>query len=359
MFAHLPPPRRSYDTALSALFCLAVALPALWLAASAIGDWRHSLAQLASSAILDDAPNLARRFEASFPFRKPFWRSHNAIRRVAFRVHPASVVSGQSGWWFYRSEAAEDGPSLNDRAGRVVPSAAEVEGWRRILERRRAWLAAMNVVYMPLIAPNKHTIYPDHLPVALLREHGETRLDRVMSALGPWPAGLLDLRPALVEARSRGDVYLRTDTHWNDEGAYAAYFAIVAAIRSRLPEMRALPRECFVASTESVTGDIVAMAQLRISEQTVRLRPDPARCSEARAQARRDGPRILFIGDSFAAGLVPFLAESAREIVMAERIFRESDVAAARPDVVIHELAERHLDVMFAEAPSGPLRLSR
>ena len=349
-------PDVSYRILLVVLFGVALALPSAWLAATSIAGWRAGDGAVLHIVDLGDAE---RRFEAAFPFRKPYWRVHNRIRHALFGAYPASVVSGQNGWWFYRSEAAEDGPGLNDRAGRAVPSAAEVERWRAVLERRRAWLAGLNVIYVPVIAPNKHTIYPDQLPAGLLREQGETRLDRFMRAVGPWPSGLLDLRPPLLAARRRGEVYLLTDTHWNDEGAYVAYAAIVAAVRTALPSTPFFEQTCFAAVREAFRGDIVTMASLAVEEAVVRLRPDPMRCVEERAVAQLGGPAILLFGDSYAARLSPFLQQSARRFAAAERLFGQADVLAFRPDVVVHEIAERHLDAMFDEAPPDRLRVSR
>ena len=37
---------------------------------------------------------------------------------------------------------------------------------------------------------------------------------------------MLDLRPALREAKAKEQVYYKTDTHWNWRGAFAAYRVI-------------------------------------------------------------------------------------------------------------------------------------
>ena len=46
----------------------------------------------------------------------------------------------------------------------------------------------------------------------------------------------MDVRPALIAAKSSGILYYRTDTHWNDWGAFIAYQQIIAQVQKLLPQ---------------------------------------------------------------------------------------------------------------------------
>ncbi|MFN8387050.1 MAG: hypothetical protein U0X92_11595 [Anaerolineales bacterium] len=48
---------------------------------------------------------------------------------------------------------------------------------------------------------------------------------------------VIDLRPALLTAKSERQVYYATDTHWNDYGAYIAYSAIMNELRKTDPKI--------------------------------------------------------------------------------------------------------------------------
>src|SRR4029077_10039045 len=56
---------------------------------------------------------------------------------------------------------------------------------------------------------------------------------------------VLDLRPALQQAKPSERLYHRTDTHWNDRGAYVAYAAILSSLTDALPALRPVSLDAF------------------------------------------------------------------------------------------------------------------
>ena len=221
-----PDPQRRYRLALAAVFVLWLAAPPIWQATRVASYWLGGSSD--ARVAPDDLLALDRWLTRSFPMRGQLYGIYNTIRHHLFGQLPVAVVEGNDGWLFYRSEAMGE-PGLDDFVGQIVPTSGEIARWRAAITARRARLGARGIAYVVAIAPNKHTIYPDHLPLALRSHQGISRLDRVVAAFAGEVGGFLDLRPALLAARGRELVYHRTDTHWNDAGAYAAYSAIVAA----------------------------------------------------------------------------------------------------------------------------------
>src|SRR5690606_12517296 len=88
--------------------------------------------------------------------------------------------------------------------------------------RRRNWLAARGVAYLVAVAPEKFTIYPEHLPRWVAPSDAPSPYDRLADALArEGAASFVDLRPTLREAKLRERVYFKTDSHWNYNGAIA------------------------------------------------------------------------------------------------------------------------------------------
>ena len=77
-----------------------------------------------------------------------------------------------------------------------------------------------------VVAPNKHTVYPEQLPAGLGRSDTSTRLDQLAAALHERGEPFVDLRPVLMELKQSRRAYQRLGTHCNDVGAHAAYLAI-------------------------------------------------------------------------------------------------------------------------------------
>src|SRR5690606_26345033 len=92
----------------------------------------------------------------------------------------------------------------------------ELDGWRRVLEERRDWLAARGIRYTLVFAPNAQTIYGEYLPQSMNRVRDESRLDQLIKHMrGPYGVEIIDLRAPLIAAKSQMRTYHRTDTHWN------------------------------------------------------------------------------------------------------------------------------------------------
>jgi hypothetical protein len=173
---------------------------------------------------------------------------------------------------------------------------------------------------------------------------------------------VLDLRPALVAAKSQERLYHRTDTHWNDRGAFVGYRQIVEALATDIPALRTPARRTFephIVRTEGL--DLAGMLGLTsvLHEEDLVLVPRPpatARIVEPEHPNRRlmhprivtetphRGPRAVVFMDSFGAGLVPFLSEDfSRVVYLWQNNMDPLIVQHERPHVVIQEWVGRRL----------------
>ena len=284
------------------------------------------------------------------------------------------VVIGKKGWLFYAGDQA-----LSDFRCIAPFTQAELESWRRLLERREEWLRRRGIRYLVVIAPNSHTIYPEYLPDWATRLHQKSRLDQLIAHLrANSRIQILDVRPALLEGKRRGRLYMRTDTHWNDHGAFIAYEQIMGGLGRWFPALESQTIGDYnVTSIPVPGGDLAALvdAQDIFREERIRLVPRlPARAKREVIQAQgtssdpyilsltvsrvdrpdpwasRPGaglPRAVMIHDSFGIGLIPFLAEHfSRTLyvsVTLHHYFPAQLIDKERPDVVIEESIERSL----------------
>jgi len=196
----------------------------------------------------------------------------------------------------------------------------------------------------------------------------------------------VDLRPALFGAKARERVYQKTDTHWNDRGAFAAYQQIIGAVRGRVPQTPpAWTRDDFDARETIVPGmDLAGMMGLTrvLTEDDLRLvprRPRRARVVEPSGAAPSDElgrivttiddpalPRAVIFRDSFVSRLAPFLSEHfSRAVYLWQNDFDADVVSRERPDVVIQEIVGRHLytfvpspELVPDAGPVGPISRS-
>ena len=366
------PVPRSLDRLLIVAFLLAIGLP---LAATIAGvegaDPSQENRTLAPpptwTSLTRVGPELSAWFDDHFAFRSTLIRWEAVMRFAGLGMSPSPMVmEGKDGFLYY----AEDG-AIEDY-GRVsaFPPEMLVE-WKKSVERADTWLTGQGIAYVFMVAPDKHEIYPEFVPDGITPLEHPSRVDQILDAVS-HSAHTVDLRPTLLEAKSAERLYHRTDTHWNDVGAWLAYRDIIEAVRRQDPNVPpAWPREDFDERVErSAAGDLARMMGLRsrLSEDWVVFVPRKPRKAVAidppgGAFTAHHGwlvteipgstlPRAVVFRDSFTSALVPFLSEHFSRVAYAwQKDFDAPLVIDERADVVIQEIVSRHLQT-FTPTPS-------
>ena len=372
------------DRAIVVLFVLALALPGVALLGSGFRDmtrfenraaapWPHPVLL----ARIDG--EFRRRFESAFQDRfggrDALVHLHHLVKVAVFGVSPVrKVIIGRDRWLYF---LGEDGTEF-DRHHRGIPpyADAEIAAVAAELERRHAFLAARGIAYVVAVVPDKHTIYPEHLPGWVARAP-RTPLDRVTDAL--LKGGVLrlaDLRGPLLAAKARYMVYLAGDTHWNIAGAVAGYVEIMrqadgalAALRPGVRlQMASLPPLSYIPGPAEWTGDLARMIGLPERYKEPYYAPlwralggPGARWArhiggDIYACANPGLPRAVVYLDSMGTALVPLLAENfSRTVFVSSRRLDAVLIERERPDIVIEQLVERAL-FRLAEEPMSAAR---
>jgi len=309
---------------------------------------------------------LTRYFEDHFAFRARLVRWQAIVRLDVLGVSPsASVIKGRDGWLFY----ADDG-AMQDYAEAPPFTVVELEVWRHTLQDISDWLRGQGIAYLFVIAPDKHVIYPEYMPHTI-RRAAVSRIDQLVSDLRQHSTvRVLDLRPSLLASKSRERLYHRTDTHWNDRGAFVGYQSIVDALSEEISTLHSASHSAFEPRVVRSAGlDLAGMLGLTevLSEDDLVLvprRPAAARILEPQYPNRRltharivteapnRGPRAVVFMDSFGPGLVPFLSEDFNRVVYLWQDNMDPQVVQQeRPQVVIQELVGRALSKLVPYNP--------
>jgi alginate O-acetyltransferase complex protein AlgJ len=298
-----------------------------------------------------------------FPFRGLliYWNSFLKVK--LFGVSPvAKVLLGREGWVFFDKPGSQPGTVEYYRSITLF-SPGELEQWKNCLEQRFRWLAARGIHYLFVIAPNKNTIYPEFMPGYIRKVHQQSRMDQLLDYLARHSAvPFLDLRPALLAAKQRYPVYSRTDTHWNDFGAYIAYREIIRSLSLYFKEARPLPLSRFkIKTVNHLGGDLAIMLSLQdvvLREDMIMLEADPPLSARGRRlknisrfvrQSVSRGqnaplPKMLMVHDSFYNRLQPFLSEQFSRVLYIwdwDMNFYPEIIEREKPKLVIDEMAER------------------
>jgi hypothetical protein len=308
----------------------------------------------------------AKQFSDKFlaHFRDTFGFRNLMIRGVALARYSGigernenRVIVGKDGWLFY----SKDDKYMADR-GLDPFSEAELDQWQELFEKREKYFRERGIVFLLEIPPDKQTIYPEYMPDDFAHPPRPSRLDQLIERLKKRnsPVMIVDLRPALLEAKKERQVYFKTDSHWNDDGIYPAYVALLKAVAEAMPGFKFTPQPAsnFMVTDGTRKGDLAQQLDLW-SEYREDIRKwirrdlvNDEKAFEALPTAPFTvgdprGPRLLTYNDSFMAYMIQFLAPNFSHATYEWNAWTESmDTAAvkdAKPDIVICELVERKL----------------
>lgn len=348
-------PRRTSDLFLVVGFLVAVGGTSAWSAVRMAADE----ANFPAVAKLKQFP---RAFETFFSEhvggRGGFLMANAALKTEALNVSPTPRVAlGPSGWMYY--EPCDEIEALKSK-GYSQTRAADEWGWVGMAWRE--WMSSRGSKLLIVVAPDKQSIYPEYLPYARGARRGTPQLDKVMGVWANDPKlQVLDLRGDLRAAKAGGEVYFRTDTHWNPAGSLVGYRSVARVLgfepagpeafdgppaikdENDLPRMVSKtwaagdsfqdlhPRKgnCSHRTNEPVA--LIESQWLKHMKPEVWQRPDPGL------------PKAVLVHDSFATeAFRGALAEHFRRLVCVPSNTPDHGVIEReRPDVVIWLLVER------------------
>lgn len=309
------------------------------------------------------------------------WQQILDIRVLKSSMPSSRVFVGEDDWLYL----AQENPLVNVmdqyRAVRLLTK-AELDGWVKIFTARRDWLAGQGIRYMVTVAPNKVTIYPEHVPPRFNRAREAGRLDQMVQALTAAGIDVVDLRASVFEAKKSYRSYYRTDSHWTPYGAFFAYRQLIESVRRHFPAVPASQtiEDYTVAEKPGFQGaltSMIAMPDFYPEDVVLMIPRRPRFAEEVKGEELKLNyyqpqtifehpdkglPRAFFIRDSFLFELIPYLSEHFSRMFLQwpvptfDKYVRDFDTDAIqreKPDIVIDEFIERYFVL-----PPPPLAMS-
>lgn len=290
-----------------------------------------------------------------FGFRPLFVGIHG-LMRLGFKansVQPTGkdVLIGKDGWLFSRNQQ----DVVSQVQGLAQFEDGEVDRWIQALRSCDRWCRDRGIVFVFVVVPNKHTVYPEFLPDWVRVDERPTQTDTLLGALGQTDIPVLDLRPVMLDAKSAesAPLFYRTDTHWNRLGAFKAYEAIADDLERRgLVLNRILATDLEAKLSPSSPGKDLAglLGVVSFVKETNKVEVSVSRNRPAGAPDEPDPDRVaraVVFGDSFSNNLLFYLRRTFSDLHV-YRHGRGLDFTALvqrdAPDVVILEVVERFLN---------------
>jgi hypothetical protein len=289
----------------------------------------------------------------------------------AYFQSPAEVSNvrvGRDGWLFLRGD---NNDATGQHTGRVRFSEADRQELSRLLAGRVSAAADAEAVWLTAIIPDKEILYSERLP-ADIAPVARRPVHDFLDLAAESGANTLYMLEALRDRKSGGDLYMRTDTHWNFYGAYIAYRSICAEL-GRLGLTVPVVDETWIEWWEEpFEGDLGGKlphptggtrTRANLTRSWGRRVYDNAVRNHGRVmiheQDRAKRPSCLVFGESFGETLLYFLKESFGRVVFAHTsMFVGELIEQERPEVILSLPIERFL-IRIPDDADALARLAR
>lgn len=277
-----------------------------------------------------------------FAFRKDLVSAWSELNAKLFRTSvEEQVVLGTDGWLFFA-------PTLDDYMGRAM-SEEELSLAASYLAALQREAESRGVRFYFTIAPNKNSLYPEHMPSYIPTAHRSSNAEKLKPYLEQFGVNYVDL--FAVYAGVGETLYYRTDSHWTERGAALAADTLLAAMekdsaffsaefRAGEPHRGDLYEMLYPAGKEREASEICAAG----FSYTLSGDPNGGNAMRIRSSCEGRSGTLLCWRDSFGISLYPYLADSFSEAVfLRSASYDLSQIESTGADTVLIELVERNL----------------
>ena len=310
----------------------------------------------------DEFPSLYDEYyNNTVPYKGELVNLNSKLMFKYFNISPnSSVIKGKDGWLFYNSKHNEESDSLGDYQGTNKYTEGELALFAKSLNAKKEFLDERGIEFHIMIVPNKEQIYPEYMPSNIYKNEGTSKTDELVAYLEEHTdVNIIYLKDEMLNYKENleYDIYNKTDSHWNNIGAYLGFVALMKEID---PNFKPIPLEDLKMTAEHLEdGDLAAMlaleGELEDIEYEFEYREDiKIELTEYKGKAmnryksiNENGKKLLMYRDSFTVKLAPFLNKEFEESAFVWGIpFNQAQVEREDPDIVVVQVAERLTDYL-------------
>ena len=257
------------------------------------------------------------------------------------------VVVGKEGFLYYKD-------TIDDYCGTNVMSSREIFNTVRTLEMMQENINSHNKKMLFIVAPNKNSLY-DYMPYNYRKSKEQSNWERLKKKMDN--VSYLDTFDLF---RSKKECfYYKTDTHWNDQGAYLV-------VENALKLLGGPSLDEKVPNTlekNAMTGDLQRMLYPDSKPNEAKLVMNNPKYEMITTTRNFEQPYIetyqpegkgslLMFRDSFANNMITHLSEQYQYAIYDKNIpYNLNDIEKYQAEHVIVEITERNLNLIQEYKP--------
>ena len=259
-------------------------------------------------------------------------------------MESTQVLLGKNDWLFYKTEL--DGHPVWDYMGINHFTEEELAAIADNLTQTRDYFENERGIDFYIMAlPNKEIVYEEYMPDTIARVDEVSRAEQVAEYI--WANTDLTYvfpKQAMLDAKEEYQIYYKTDTHWNQVGAFVG---IQEMFKEAYGTYADLDSVSFRIDSETFAGDLATIAGVsdKYANDTVyafeKESADPAQYRDEVA---------LIIGDSFGGFLSTVAKGYYKDVIWINTKMEDFSMELIdehNPDVIIWESVERYMETFL------------
>lgn len=298
-------------------------------------------------------------YDDRIPFRNQMISMNSAIDYYLFNTSSSKdVIKGKDGWLFYGSKT--DGDPIGCYQGKNLWTEEQLQDLAEKLVQSRDNLAKEGIDFVIFVAPNRERIYADEMPwyygapadyylAKQICEYLKNHTD--LKVLYPYE----ELKSATDAFSGEYETYHKTDTHWNELGAYCAMQPLFQLLKIDMPLIDDV--RLSIVGEKDTSGDLANMLNLKNyiepgmtyhveGYDTHDYQNDKWIFSDRFIYhaTNADPRRLLVRRDSFCSAMSDELGSQFNYSCMVHSgLFDNKVIKEEKPDLFIYETVERYI----------------
>ncbi len=311
---------------------------------------------------------ISLNFKRNFPLKSDLFKIYSLGKTTVFDAEPIpySVVDVKNGWKFLGNKFSN---ALAESKGLLVFNKSEILQIKQNILERKKWLEQRNIKFYIAVAPSKHTIYGDMIPIR--KSAKKTKFEQIDSLCKSIGVKFIDLGADFPRKDSLR-LYDKTDSHWNHFGGFFAYKTTMNVIsndyknvnfnRYTLDDMNIevyrrpladLNRMLFQVQNEEFIDVQPKKPYTFVAQEKKLTPPSDYRFGyafyEERYKSEVNDLKILALRDSFFGAFSNLIADNFGTSVFVWRhTFNKELIESEKPDIVLYEVVERNIDIFLS-----------
>ena len=307
----------------------------------------------------------------NFTFRALFLDAYHETKfQMGISPNAENVLIGSNGHFFLADLDQEvyEGQHYFDEK--------DLASLENVWKQKRDFLSKRNIPFYWLIAPNKHHVYADELPMGIY----EKKKNRSLLVKGfldkKFPNKIIYPLPTLIAHKEFA--YFKQDTHWSEEGAYYSYLELMKTMKKENVSLKHItPKQIHWKVETRTTGNLLNYLgkEGELSEIVHKAKIKGYAAQKAQLfnfKAPKDFPypweyeyhfinkkalnkkRVLIIRDSYGVSIMPFLNYTFSETLYIydnwKYAINKEIVDTYKPDLIIFLTLETNLKNIIEKA---------